>query len=317
MAPKRNTTKKRSNHKGTRKFSSGKMKKTEISKSTRTEKKKTMVSVPEGNKHIPEEEVDDSENEDNIHLLHHSVRHSGKNKDLSSRSEPVEEQINVTSSLYVPGVQNVTDDIQPVDCHDVSDMQNEQVANKEHIPTENEKQIIQKSIMKRVRDIQMKHDKVTSHHFELKMSTEQFLSNFGNTIVNAIQDFTTRINNMPINQSVADNVANTKPDTMMSKLVDSRHKLVLINERGTTLVNSSKKRKMVSQLKDFATGVVYEPKSPYDDDELEHDIVFSEEDLRKIDESIVTIRSSDQSNDHTLTTSYSHSLTEISFNVVD
>ncbi|KAL2501312.1 hypothetical protein Fot_35160 [Forsythia ovata] len=243
MAPKRNTTKKRSNHKGTRKFSSGKMKKTEISKSTRTEKKKTMVSVPEGNKHIPEEEVDDSENEDNIHLLHHSVRHSGKNKDLSSRSEPVEEQINVTSSLYVPGVQNVTDDIQPVDCHDVSDMQNEQVANKEHIPTENEKQIIQ--------------------------------------------------------------------------LVDSRHKLVLINERGTTLVNSSKKRKMVSQLKDFATGVVYEPKSPYDDDELEHDIVFSEEDLRKIDESIVTIRSSDQSNDHTLTTSYSHSLTEISFNVVD
>ncbi|KAL2550496.1 hypothetical protein Fot_12026 [Forsythia ovata] len=159
------------------------MKKTEISKSTRTEKKKTMVSVPEENK-------------------------------------PVEEQINVTSSLYVPGVQNVTDDIQPADRHDVSDMQNEPVANKEHNPIEDEKQIIQ--------------------------------------------------------------------------MVDLGHKLDLINERGTTLVNSSKKRKMVSQLKDSATGVVSELKSPYDDDELEHDIVFNEEDLRKIDESAVTIRYSDQ-----------------------
>ncbi|KAL2550444.1 Uncharacterized protein Fot_11974 [Forsythia ovata] len=195
------------------------MKKTEISKSTRTEKKKTMVSVPEGNKHIPEEEVDDSENEDNTHLLCHSVRHSSKNNDLSSRSE------------------NVTVDIQPADRHDVSDMQNEPVANKEHNPIENEKQII---------------------------------------------------------QSVADNVANTKPDTMTSKLVDLGHKLDLINERGTTIVNSSKKRKMVSQLKDFATGVVSELKSPYDDDELEHDIIFNEEDLRKIDESAVTIRYSDQ-----------------------
>ncbi|KAL2500401.1 hypothetical protein Fot_34249 [Forsythia ovata] len=66
----------------------------------------------------------------------------------------------------------------------------------------------------------MKHDNVISHHFNLKTTKERLLTDFGNTIVNAIQDLMTRISNMPANQPVADNIANTKLDTMKSKIND-------------------------------------------------------------------------------------------------